>query len=421
MQSFFIKKSSVQQLNFFISSLFIGILVLSFFYYYQYGDDFIFLNLLRERNVFETIIYKYLNWDGRHFSFGGLMQMIGFAYLGPTLSLLLGLIFLGISIGLCLKLFLEEFDRKEFFAVMVLFLIGLFPFYKDVLFWQTGIIYLYFFFQSVVILFLYKKCSGFHSPIISYSLVFLMALNSQNFNLAVLGFIWVNELWSGKKSLFERRIWIFTLLILLGTLVISFAPGNFNRIEKGTQSVPQVSNFIEMFFIYLKAMNYTKFFFILGIFGGVLFKSKFQINEKREIFSLAVAGLISLAPFLLYPDLARVRVFFSMGAFLFFSGLILGSLLSQQKIASYLFFLSPLVIGTGLIILIDQFSLLKIHSKEISERHDFLLKESGKDKVYYNAIERNYDLFIIRSPDYTQEWTNEFLEYYGIGNFVEVF
>lgn len=411
-------KNIIKQVTFLISILFLLILIISFGYYYQYGDDFIFLNLLNEKNIIQAIIDKYLNWDGRHLSFGGIMQMVGFAYLGPTLSLFLGLASLSFSIWLLLKTLILKFEFKDFISVLVLFLIGLFPFYKDVLFWQTGIIYLYFFLQSVLIIFLYKNEFHYRKIIWLYIFVFLLAFNSQNFNLAVLTYIWLYDFFKSKWSFFDEKRIVFSLLIILGTIIMSIAPGNFIRIENGSDSAPQLSNILELVTIYFKAFNYCKYLLLLGIFGGILYGSRLKPYFHQEFWPFLAAGIISLTPFLLYPDLARIRVFFLLGAFLFFSGYVLGGLTKLDFIKSSGIFLAPLGISFGLWILFNQLLLLKDHSFQIKKRHEYLLKNSGSMSVEVEWIKRDYDLFIIRSPDYSKEWTTDFNNHYNIENII---
>ncbi len=399
----------------FLSFLFLAILIYSFGLYYQYGDDLIFLNILKDMNVGEAIVYKYMYWDGRHLSPAGILQMIGFKFLGPFFSLVLGLGCLGVAVWLWLRMLGFRPAVLESLLIWVLFLIGLFPFYKDVLFWQTGVIYLYFFLQMTLVLALYKGVLG-PMGIFKYFLVFLLSLNSQNFNLAVLGYLFVFEV-AQSEFFNKKRFGLFCGIIVLATTLISIAPGNFVRIEQGTESSIALENLTTMFFVYLKALNYTKYFFFLGLVGGLYVGFSQSHESKKDLWASIVAGFVSLAPFVLYPDLARIRVFFSLGIFLFFSGLLIGVWLKAAfKLPS--FGLLPLTsVFIGLWILVNQVILLKGHSDKILQRHSFLVSQKGASYASHPEIPRNYDLFIIRSPDYTKEWDKDFLEFYEIGEF----
>lgn len=401
----------IQIIPSYLSVIFIIILVVSFNFYYQYGDDFVFLNLLRKKNIFEVIVHQYMTWDGRHLSFAGIFQMIGFAYLGPFLSLFLALIALGIGIWCLLRTIIDDIDYVEFVSIFVLFLIGLLPFYKDVLFWQTGIVYLYIFLQSAIIIFLYRN-QDLKPNILVYILIFFLSFNSQNFNLAILGYLWCFDLLKGNFIFFEKKRIIYTLLIFLGTLVVSFAPGNFVRIENGTDSIPQWSNAFLMLGIYFKAFNYCKYLFFAGIFGGLFLSGNSEKSLKGEFVPYLTAALMSLAPFVLYPDLARVRVFFSLGVFLFFAGILVGKLIFYNL--SKLRVLASIFIFIGFVLFLHQFILLKEHSFKIKEREKFLLSNSSSKNLVIPKVLKDEDLFIIRSPDYENEWKQEFLEYYHI-------
>ncbi len=410
-------KNIFEKANLIFALIFLVILIYSFFYYYQYGDDFIFLNLLKEKNVFEAIIYKYKNWDGRHLSIGGLLQMVGFEYLGPFFTLIVGLIAVFLFFFISLKSFKIEINTSSLFPSFVLFLIGLLPFYKDVLFWQTGIIYVYFLLQAIFIIFFYLRDDLLKNKLLLYFFVFVLGFNSQNFNVALLVFIWSYDFLSGKSIFPDKKRIVFSGLIILSTLLVSVAPGNFIRIEKGTESELAWSNLIEIGGVYLKAFNYCKYFLICGILGGTLFFTISKSFPKKEFISLVLAGLTSLTPFILYPDLARIRVFFSMGAFLFLSGLILGSYFSKYRIALFSKVLVGVTILFGIKIMFNQSLLLRTHSFQINERHNYLLENSNEKDLSYKKIDRNLDLFIIRSPDYTKEWKEEFLKFYNLNSF----
>ncbi|MBS4070986.1 MAG: hypothetical protein KGZ90_06650 [Algoriphagus sp.] len=399
----------IEKIPFYLSFIFLIILVVSFNFYYQYGDDFIFLNLLREKNIFEVIVHQYMTWDGRHLSFAGLFQIIGFAYLGPFLSLFLGLIALGIGVWYLLKTIIDDIQYIDFVSIFVLFLIGLLPFYKDVLFWQTGIVYLYIFLQSTIIIFLYRN-KNLKSNILIYIFIFFLSLNSQNFNLAVLSYLWCFDLLKGDFNFFEKKRTIYTLLIFLGTLVVSLAPGNFVRIANGTDSIPQWSNAFIMAGVYFKAFNYCKYLFFAGMFGGLFLTGNNKKPFKGEFIPFLTAAVMSLTPFVLYPDLARVRVFFSLGAFLFFAGILIGKLIIYNF--SKLRVLASIFIFVGLVVFFNQFFLLKEHCSEIKKREEFLLSNSSSKNLIIPKILKNEALFIIRSPDYEKEWKQEFLEYY---------
>lgn len=400
-----------------LSGLFLLLLFLAIFYYYQYGDDFVFLLGVKKYGVFGNMIFKYMNWDGRHLSFGGFVQMLYFKFLSPQASLILGITFLIFSLKVFLYYLDIVFVKNSFFIVFTFFMIGMLPFYKEVVIWQTGVVYLVFIFQSCLSLVIYKKYGG--ENIIPFLFILFLSLNTQNFNFFVASIVFFIALFKKKFKNCKSEFFVI-LAIVLGTVVVSIAPGNLDRIEYQNDRYKLIDPLYLIFAKFIwKSLLYSKYLFIAGVFSS-FFVSVDTRRSKFDYFILISAALCSLIPFIFIPESLDVRIIFPIGFLLFFLGIFFGELLNIKNYLLFRIFKVTFLFG-GCVFLFYQVLLLKEHSAFIMEREKYLLGlEPNSDAVYkYPAIPS--DLIITRSPTYEDLWGAEFLEFYRLNSFKQYY
>ncbi|MFL0682740.1 MAG: DUF6056 family protein [Algoriphagus aquaeductus] len=412
----FVKKSNLW-VSYSFSFSFIFILFLISLYYFQYGDDFVFLLGIEKYGVFGNLWFKFMHWDGRHLSIAGLVQSLYFKFFSPTLSLWIGIFSFYLSFLLVIFSFDFELDIKSKFIIFVLFLIGFLPFYKDVVLWQTGVVYSIFLLQTCFSLYIYLK-KDFH-PLLLFFVILILSVNSQNLNFAFGFFVFFNGVWKYKKSPIDKEI-VCIFSIILSVLIVSLAPGNSQRmIFIGFFSDEDLSFFTQIYNIVFKSLTYSKYSFLLGFLSVLLVSKKKPSILNFLLFVLM--GFSSIIPFFLIPQVFSVRVIFVVSFFWFFAGLELASVIKENfNLNNNIFyFLMNISLLSGNVILLNQFVDYKKLSDKIILRDKYLKSKSNSGIVMYPYINLPPGLFITRSPSYEDLWRNEFLEYYKIKDFVQ--
>lgn len=408
-----------------LSFLYLGGMILIIFFTWGYGDDFFILNRINDKSIIDSMVYFYNNWDGRQFSPGGFIHFFSFKYLSINLGI--GFIFISWAIFLffILRILDLNFKIRDFIITLTLFLIGLYPFYKDILFWKTGGFYVYFLVQAAGILWFYKS-RFIKNHFVEFAVIFLLSLSSINIIFPIFIFflfLFFKSIWLKDNKLIGRNFY-YLIAIFLGILFVSLSPGN--SIRMNSEGIVFLSFFeaIPKFLLLLyKSLNYSKYSFILGVLSASLLSFNQRISKNKVLkiaFSILILSLFSVFPFILTPSLARIRVFFSLATILFFSGCFFGSLfnyLIKSEIINVLIMLTVLFAN---ILLFFQIKLIIPHSKKIEKREIFLLDNYNSHKdIIYSKILKPPGLVIIRSPDYNFEWNSDLVDYYKLNSYTE--
>ncbi|MFZ4671734.1 MAG: hypothetical protein ACOYLT_06950 [Flavobacterium sp.] len=373
-------------------------------------------------------------------------------YLDAFPGILIYLISYTCASWILFKLLLEDiFDKKEinkiaFMPFCLLMLIGIWPLYKDVLFWLTGGAYMLLLLQGIFLIVFMEKYFRFQGTISKikksglFILVFILGLNTQNLMLPVL-FISLARAYqiylSNSKRIVEWLL-VITLPIIFSMIFTSFAPGNFLRLHK-EQTIIDLSPFTlfqNSITIYLRFFNYSKWVAFTGFIFGLSipyfienyshnFKKHSKLYLKRFLFFFFLSFL-SMLPFILAPNIARIRVYFIGMIFLYIAFLFLGlkftGLNSIVKKYKFINLLTSSILLVGIFYMIFQIQLLIPFSKEVEKRKEFLeSKRKTKEIISYKKLILPENLSLIRWADYKKykDW-DKTKEYYDLGGYIEL-
>jgi hypothetical protein len=358
-----------------------------------------------------------MNWDGRHFSIGGLIQSVYFKLFSPVFSIWFGICSFFISLLILIKSFKYDFKLANLLIVFTLLLIGLLPFYKDIIFWQTGVVYSVFLLQTCLSLYIYLKKNWDVSFVFMFILI--LSINSQNLNITFGAYVFLNLIFKFEDTSVKKDL-LTLLAILLGTLFVSLAPGNNQRMIFMDSLILEKSSYGSLILsILYKSLTYSKYSLILGFFSGFLF-SKNHSSIWNFILIISI-GFASIIPFLFVPQAFSIRVVFIVAFFCFIAGLEFTAWVKNRfNFNSYYFFyLIVLSLIFGNIIFYKQFLMYKELSAKIQSREIYLQNLPNQSVGRYPYIPLPDGLFITRSPSYEDLWKSEFLEYYRIKEFIQ--
>ena len=321
-------------------------------------------------------------------------------------------------------------------------MIGIWPVFKDIVYWQTGGVYSFFVFQTILLIYLITLETLYRFKEKSYTLdiwtviiAFLCSLNTQNliFPVFLVFAIYLVYQFAILKLKPSKLQFLLLLAIIVGQLVINLAPGNFVRMSSESKESFTLLELVFNFFnILLRAANYSKISIIGGLVLGLYISSN-CINSKftnRNLTLLSIAfflmAIFSLAPFIIAPVLARVRVFFSFMLFGFIGSVVLGYLigrLSATKLKWFKAFGLTAYFLYGAIFFVWQISIFIPFSKEVSIRENILQNAKGSNEiVVYKALPKPNNLHLIRSPIYGENngWRKDLETFFGIKEFQEI-
>lgn len=302
--------------------LLISILALN---YWPNADDFCFRTRIDQDGLYNYLEGYYLHWSGRIFTLSILGLIIKVLPLEHSNLITLLFVFLFIfSIFLTAQFFTQFIKTKIInliFLFFFLFWFGLRGIIGEVVFWPTGaatylipytllILWLIFINQQ-----LKNQTTNFLLMILSF--VFSLILGNCIEVLSPLIFTYLFLIlifdFANLDNKKKKFILINLIAIIIGTLLLIMAPGNFERAKSFPQGVDfdlfsMSSNLIQVFFIFL---SFTKTMLMYVLFSTVILfslDSNFYIDIKKSrkyILILLLSSLSSLIP------LASVDVHFT--------------------------------------------------------------------------------------------------------------
>jgi hypothetical protein len=437
-------------LLYFISFCFLSSFIIFSFFSWNYGDDYLYKVAMKDISPIKFIMDLYLTHDGRHLSPFGIIQMYIIKYFDAFGGILIYLLAYLIASWILFKKLISDLsvDKKiykvYFLPFSFLLLFGLLPVYKDVLCWLTGGAYMLVLLQGFLLFTLLDYLLRINLNIsnlkkIVYSIIILLlSLNSQNLMLIILFFSFIAFY---KIYVFDKRIsykWILIVIlpIILSMLITSLAPGNFSRISREESNLNL--NFFKLLenfkMIYFRFFIYSKWVISFGLIVGlaISFYYKETVNYKpprfyfEKILFFVFASILSMSPFILVPNIARIRVFFIGMVFLFIAFFYLGVYCSNLK----LFKVKPVVINllpllsitTGVLFMTQQIKLVIPFSRQVEQRATFLESNRGSnDTIYYKKLLIPKELVLIRWADYKNygDW-DKVKEYYNLKYYIEL-
>lgn len=432
-----------------LAIVFILLIVTGALFCWIYGDDYLYKFQMRGISPLEFIVNLYYQHDGRHLSPFGVIQMFMIKYLSAPPGILIYLAAYIVASLIIFKMIIRDvamnmrFNITSFGIFTAGLLVGLWPLYKDVLYWLTGGAYMLALLQAVTLVYLFEvlktRCSSVNNvrSILLGICVFVLALNTQNVMLPVLGWIAFRIYLKAQKANKWSLIIQFIMPVICAVLVTNLAPGNFKRITAEQSPLEfDALEVIETFiFIVGKFLRYSKWALLGGVLVGMYLsveqayhrhvsRSKMKLLGFRVLYFVILA-VLSLMPFILVPDMARIRVYFFGMIFLFMAGYYLSFLFVRMlKQFNPIWRQVPLLcyLTFGLAFLIFQLSLMIPFSYKVAKRAKFLNgMRKSKEIVTYPRLVPPENLFVIRWADYERygDW-DRVADYYELRGYIEL-
>jgi hypothetical protein len=436
-------------LLYFISFCFLFSFIIFAFFSWNYGDDYLYKVAMKDTSPIKFIMDLYLTHDGRHLSPFGIIQMYIIKYFDAFGGILIYLLAYFMASWILFKKLISDLsvdkkiDKIYFLPFSFLLLFGLWPVYKDVLFWLTGGAYMLALLQGFLLFalvdYLFRINLNISTPkkIVYSIIILLLSLNSQNLMLILLffSFIAFYKIYVLDKKISYKWVLIVILPIILSMLITSLAPGNFSRISREEPNLNlNFFTLLENFkMIYFRFFIYSKWVIFFGLIVGlsISYYCREKINYKptrfyfEKILFFVFVSVLSMLPFILVPNIARIRVFFIGMVFLFVAFFYLGvyfSNLKLFKVKPVLINLVPLLsIIFGVLFMTQQIKLVIPFSRQVEQRANFLESNRGSsDTIYYKKLQIPKELVLIRWADYERykDWDRT-KEFYELGGYVE--
>lgn len=306
------------------------------------ADDYWYAYHLRNTSVWNMVLGEYHNWTGRLLPSAMLALGIKELEFFYPLNILLVLMFMSTPVLLFLFIRRQGYFTHQLFSLFVLqvfFLLGFRDFLAENVYWVTGgVMYIFCLFMVLVWLYFYSRflSSGrIFYFLIATSLAPFIGLTHEQLTAAVLiavvllfnqAFQQKSITGNVKMSLFKMSIPL--ILLIAGFVVLSTAPGNFQRatlLEDSPISISEMlvnwfDKFKKLFYLYGK--NTLAFAIITGTILAV-FDTKSTPHAKKQrnllltAFVFFISAALTLLPLARYPLVEGYRVFFFGSFFMF--------------------------------------------------------------------------------------------------------
>lgn len=303
------KENWARNFSWILGCLVLFFIVLRSYFSWQWADDFCNFNTLHNQNPWQFAWHLYNYWDGR-----GLMQgvFLGFSikYFPVTITNIIWAIALIGSSYLIYKILIielpclnkkKQYSLIQIAAISVALWLGMNAHIAETVYWATGGYYIFSVFLGLLWVYFLTKLTrsdrefSFSHLRIVMMFIFSVLAGMLSFNLST-GLIAINSVilvicWLsyGPKSI-KYKIGVAALSgILIGTIIISVAPGNFVRSLAGPRSFQLdfgtlLNNYISTLKYYFGLSEYLIIFSVLvALLMALLMRNKFKFREKIVI------------------------------------------------------------------------------------------------------------------------------------------
>lgn len=394
------------------------------------ADDYSNAARISDEGIFSYTKNIYLGWSGRVLSTFILAVAFQNFEMFHYISIFMGLSFILIPVLVLKFPFMKDLLPRKNISLQVilpLYILSFRSYFGEAVFWPTGgIVY-------VLCLFLYVTWSLFYFNYITrkningnfYMVIlsitgFILGTAHEQLSLSfllifgiVIAFL---ELTNHKelanstcsKVAFKNRYnyMIPYIMLIIGTIFLVVAPGNYVRATYGTSTALSFSSIILRGLILVKTLIlYNRSLLVFAIFAGFIlatvnYSENFKmdnINSSttiRIVALLLLASLISLLPFIKYSEFDAHRTYFFSGFFLFYAITIASKSISQfiikiiinkfsiqlmlkeVIIEKAIIFCLVICFSIVLLLLVPQYKLAVPYRLNGIQRHEFLLSVS---------------------------------------------
>jgi len=392
---------------------------------FLWSDQFSFSSSLEKQGVFNFLWKMYMGWDGRHLTPSGITQAIFIKYSNSPITTFIWVICFISSFYILSKIYIKMHFVIITAILSTSFLIIFQSHLFQTLYWSVGGIYMMMLLFGVLWLYYYKNGKG--NVYVLYILSFLAGATSQNLSISLIALVSIDQLINYRnREMIDYKQLIVLGFLILGTLYITFAPGNTSRVNMVDEEWTILSKLLMMLNIYKNGLLLTKpIYFIAPIIGLITYKLKKQSeNDLEEAIKYIIIGFASLAPFIMLPAVnseeARITIFFQIFIFLgilHFSWYVIKAIDSKyniynQRIRLINFITSTLqlmILGFSLTLLTMNFQKGMEIKKQYLKREEIIKSTNDKQIVIEGiSFKGNRSTFMHYFYDITEDTSNSF-------------
>jgi hypothetical protein len=396
-------------------------------------DDYCFKNDIASLSLLENLIYNYNVYDGRAFSPIYLLRPILVGYFSAEVNVIittLALIGTAIFIASIFKYLLGIRDNIKVsnFALATIIVISLWigmrAHIARTIYWPTSNYYTY---VNLFLVFWFWLLFSMRSKIwILVPISLFLAMSGINLAPGTLVFFFLFYFFSDNPVTTNRKLSLLIFFsLIIGTLIVLLAPGNFQRAENTTAGIKLAPAFMvkSYFLVSLKYILMSKWILISATLTSfyIVFNYSLPDFNRFELFKKSIFFLCSafatILPFSALPDAASKHTSAHFQLFLYISTvLLIIVLLKNFRIKPFLTLL--IFYGYAIFFLfvgIEQYIIGLNVKKAVKEREQILVSKKGTtDTIYVPHIVVPDKLFTNRYYEYSNKepWGLACLSYY---------
>jgi hypothetical protein len=386
----------------FLSAVIIVLFITNAFYVWNWGDDYLIKFFYKNRSPMGYLMNDYFVFDGRSLNPGYIISRLCLGTDWPFLATIIASILLYMS-SIILVMLMNGQSRCNFksdfinsVVVLALLWMALFKSLNEILYWQTGMLYMVELFLIVYLYFL------IHSESNKKWLILILALgvgmSSPNAVIGLLMVLCIEQYYYSKKQRSLKYFKPVIAMLTLGLLIVVFAPGSMVRWK--LQGGADTKVFANIYELYFRVYQMTTAFFELNtiavwlmVFCGMAivigigaFKKKntflWYLMEFRWLIAAVFSIVFYFPKMLYYIETSRLNchfVFFS--AIFYFTRLGKLKRLQPTIFADYYKILKfPILIIAVVLMGTQVFDSIHCY-KKLRAREQIYLNNQGKDVV----------------------------------------
>ncbi len=338
-----IKKSTVLLLSLMV----ILMLMLNAYYVWNWGDDYLIKHFYKERSPMKYLWDDYFIFDGRSLNPGYIISRLCLSVNVPYLATMIATVLMILT-----SVFIvlinnrsNQFEWKRDFVpsiiVVTLLWLALFNSLNEILYWQTGMLYMV---ELFLITWLYwLLVAGTKKTWLIILLALLAGMSSPNAVIACLLVLLIEYFHSKRQKAVHKHYPIAILVLFTGLLIVVLAPGSSARWNmQGGADSKAFGNIYEMYFrlqqmlsAFIDLNTIIVWFMVAGglmiVFGFSAGNKNKRLSDYLFDFRWMIAALISIGFYFpkmsYYIETSRLNCHF-----VFFSALFYFNQLSELKI-----------------------------------------------------------------------------------------
>jgi hypothetical protein len=385
-----------------LSILTVFLLILNAYYVWNWGDDYLIKYFYQSKSPLGYLWNDYLIFDGRSLNPGYLISRYCLALDFPYLSTIFASILLLITSAF-LVMIIKQNNQYNFYkdfvptvVVTVLLWLALFNSLNEILYWQTGMLYMVELFLIVALYLLLLKGDGPYWLLIL--LAFLTGMSSPNAVLAYLFVLSIEAIYLKEKKASQKRYKYVIAALFIGFLLVVLSPGSRTRWEmQGGADAKALGNIYELYFRIQQMLtafidlNTIIIWFMIAF--ALMFIMVFSANKKDKPildylfdFRWLIAALISIGFYFpkmsYYIQTSRLNCHFVLFSVLFYVTQL--SILKVQQPALFTFqvrYLKIPLLIVGCLVIFSQVLGSRHCLNKLKVREQLYLNNKGKDMV----------------------------------------